>query len=603
MAGSGFTDEDRLSLIAQLRRFEGPPPDFWPLFLKAACELIGASRATLVFRISQPTEDGQGVMDRWRALASHPKGGAQIPDVGLLDRALAEGLAREDIRLAFSVGGEDTGSGVVVLEGTEDMIALPAGALADLLSVLPQNWQAEREVQVLKKRLKGLAGALDLALIVGGQQKFTAAAFAACNELAARFGCDRVSLGWQDDSVLRLRAMSQADKFDSRSSLVRQAETAMEETYDQDEILVFPVQDNPDAIVREHEEYARQATVRHLCSVPIRARKKPQGVWLLERSSSPFNEEELSLLRVMADQAGPRLADMRQRDRAWPVRVWHGLKEKASGILGPKHTGPKLLGAAAALLILFLLVGRLPYSVEAPATVRSGHVVFVTAPFDGFIDEVFYEVGDTVAEDTTLVTFDTRELLVQQAAELANLNRYNKEVESARAKNALSDMRVAEAQAEQAKAVLDRTQFHLDQAVIKAPIDGVIVEGDLRKRLGAPFSQGDVLFQQARLDELYVQIEVPENEIHEVLDRTEARMLFAAQPDVTYPLAIQRVQPAGNSTPSGVVFQMRAISNEDVPDWWRPGMSGTVRIKAGWRNAGWILTHRTTDWLRKQLWW
>jgi len=245
----------------------------------------------------------------------------------------------------------------------------------------------------------------------------------------------------------------------------------------------------------------------------------------------------------------------------------------------------------------------LPYSVKAPATVRSEQVVFVTAPFDGFIEDVSFEVGDNVLAGAPLVTFDTRELLVQEAAELAELNRYRKEIERARAQNALADMRVAEAQAAQARAVLERTRYHLEQATLTAPIEGVIVEGDLRKRLGAPVQQGEVLLQTAGLKTLYIQIEIPERDVHEVLERTDARMLFAAQPDRSFALEIERLLPGGLPGASGVVFVARARPVETPPEWWRPGMSGTARIDAGWRNAGWILTHRTTDWLRRQLWW
>jgi multidrug efflux pump subunit AcrA (membrane-fusion protein) len=206
--------------------------------------------------------------------------------------------------------------------------------------------------------------------------------------------------------------------------------------------------------------------------------------------------------------------------------------------------------------------------------VRSGQVVFVTAPFDGFLERVEFEVGDTVAAGAPLVTFDTRELLVRQAAELAEMNRFTKEVERARAQNALADMRVAEAQLEQARAVLERTRFHLEQAVIAAPIDGVIVEGDLRKRLGSPVRQGEVLLQTARLDDLYLQIEIPEREVHEVLGRTEGRMLFAAQADRSFPVTIERILPGGLPGQAGVVFLARAHSDEPPPAWWRPGMSG-----------------------------
>ena len=53
------------------------------------------------------------------------------------------------------------------------------------------------------------------------------------------------------------------------------------------------------------------------------------------------------------------------------------------------------------------------------------------------------------------------------------------------------------------------TRCHrLDQANIVSPFDGVVVEGDLRERLGAHVKQGDALSKIARIDTLYVEAEV-----------------------------------------------------------------------------------------------
>ncbi|MEM9159492.1 MAG: efflux RND transporter periplasmic adaptor subunit [Verrucomicrobiota bacterium] len=600
MADSGYANQEGFTSVSQLKKFSGPPTEFWPLFLKCACENTGASRAALAAKAALRPSDAPV----WRQLSAYPKGGASLPESKLLSLAAAEGIARSGKDFAFAVGSEEIGEGVVWLEFSESNWPEDAvSATASLLGLLPEAWRLNRNARALDERLKRLTEALDLNLVVGAQKRFAEAVFAVCNELAGLFDCERVILGWQDDEALRLKGMSQADKFDARSHIIRQVEAAMEETFDQNQTLVYPAIEGESVIVREHEAYAKEASVSHMCSLPLRSGTEVCGVLLLERGQKGFSEEELRQLRVMADQIGQRLKDLRSQDMAFPLRLWLGLKEKCKGFLGPRHTGAKLAGVGAALVVLFLILGRLPYSVEAPATLRSDQVVYATAPFDGFIDEVFFKVGDSIQEGDRLATFDTREILAQQAAEIANRDRFAKEMERARANNALADMRVAEAQLEQANAVLEKTLYRLEQSVITASVDGVIVEGDLRKRLGAPVRQGEALFQQARLDSIYVQVEVAEKDVHEILDAEEARMLFAAQPDTAFPLLIEKLQPVGMQTPSGIVFRLRANSQEAAPDWWRPGMSGTVRIDVGWRNVGWILTHRTTDWLRRQLWW
>src|SRR4029077_17886240 len=130
--------------------------------------------------------------------------------------------------------------------------------------------------------------------------------------------------------------------------------------------------------------------------------------------------------------------------------------------------------------------------------------------------------------------------------------------EKARAANDLAEMRIAEAQAAQARASLDQTRYHLDKAEIKAPFAAAVVEGDLRKRIGSPFRQGDVLFQLARLDTLYAELEVPEPDAHEILAARAAVVCCASAPEREFKGAIERVHPAAQARPSGSVFLVRA---------------------------------------------
>ena len=60
----------------------------------------------------------------------------------------------------------------------------------------------------------------------------------------------------------------------------------------------------------------------------------------------------------------------------------------------------------------------------------------------------------------------------------------------------------------------EMTRYRLSQARIEAPFEGVVVEGDLRERVGSPVKQGEVLLKVARLDPMYVEGKVHERNIH-----------------------------------------------------------------------------------------
>jgi multidrug resistance efflux pump len=164
-------------------------------------------------------------------------------------------------------------------------------------------------------------------------------------------------------------------------------------------------------------------------------------------------------------------------------------------------------------------------------------------------------------------------------------------------------MRIAQALSDQAKAHLDMTRLRLQQSSIRAPFDGVIVEGDLRERIGAPIKQGDALFKTTRLEGMYVEGEINQRDVQNVKVKAPGQIAFVTQPKLKYPTVIERVYPAAVTKEAENVFVVRATTEGSPADWWRPGMSGLIKVEAGKRTIFWILTHRTVDFLRLSLWW
>ncbi len=195
------------------------------------------------------------------------------------------------------------------------------------------------------------------------------------------------------------------------------------------------------------------------------------------------------------------------------------------------------------------------------------------------------------------------ELLLDESAALADLTRYQRESEKARAARSLAEMRIADALAQQAQARLDLVRYRLENAVIKSAFDGVVVEGDLRERIASPVKQGDALYKVARLDSLYAEADVPERDVKEILGKAKGEIAFVTQPKSKYPVTIETVQPAAMTKKDGNVFLVRLRLDDGAQPWWRPGMTGLCKLSVEKRSLFWILTHRTVDFLRMKLWW
>ena len=603
--------------LERMRRYPGPPNEFWPAFLEGAARLVGAVFGLLMVQ----QEDSWKAMGIWPSRA--PMAG-RTPDLRHKMEEIAEASAHqgsfwEEIgRLKGSKLKEALVAVRLKLEQEERasvaLFLLHVGGDAEpeleeavvrlsLVADIPAAYQMGRMAQQAKSDVVQFAEALDLMVLLNAEKRYLAAAMTFCNELASRYRCDRVSLGWLKGAYVRLQAMSHMERFEKKMDAVQRLEATMEEAFDQDEEVLWPRPEGSHVVVRDHEAFSREQGSKFVVSLPVRLEDKPVGVVTCERSSEPFSEEEVRGFRVLCDQAARRLGDLKRHDRWIGARVVVSSREFLSKLIGVEHTFAKLMALLVCAALAFLIFGKLPYRVEAPFILQTDDLAYLPAPFDGYIAKVHVKVGDRVGEGGPLLSLDTRELLLEESTAIANQNRYSREAEKARAQNALADMRIALALEAQAGARLDLVRYHLNHAVLKAPFPGIVVEGDLEELLGAPVKKGDVLFKVAKIENMYVELKVDERDVHEVTGSATGEIAFVSRPDQKFPVKVERIDPVAVVEEEGNVFLVRAVFSEEAASWWRPGMSGVAKVNVGKRNVLWILTHRTIDFLRMFLWW
>lgn len=463
------------------------------------------------------------------------------------------------------------------------------------------------QVQHVLKQARTDAGqfsnVLDLMALVNAQDKFQGACMMLVNELASRLRADRVSLGWERKGYIRVQAISHMEKYEKNMDGVQAVETAMEEAWEQDSEIVWPADEDAVVISRDHQKLVDEQTSGSAVSVPLRVDGQAVAVITLERKATPFDANELRWLRLCADQLAPRLAVLEGRDVWFGARAWRWCRKHAGKLVGYEHTGAKVIGVLGAFLLAFLLFGSWPNRIRGSFELQSARSQVLPAPFDGFLDAVAVEKGDLVAEGAVLAALDARDLLIDKAAALGDMNRYMREAEKSRAEGALGEMRMSEAMADQARARLERLEDRLRRSEVLAPFDGAVVDGDLRERIGAPVRQGEVLFRLARLDALKVQAHIEERDIDFIKPGAEVKLIFASRPDSPTPGRVVRIDPMSVTRDGTNVFVVHCEIDDAVEDWWRPGMSGTVRVDAGRARPIWLLTRRTVDYFRLRWGW
>jgi len=603
--------------LERLRRFSGPPNEFWPAFLEGLARLAGAR---LGFLLVKDEEDRS-----WRYLGLWPAGSRRTAKTSGLESKVEEiaeasvlnGYGWEEIKRVQDTGRKGTIVGVRLELEEEERISVAVflsendarpnaeeiATRLKLVADIPAVYQLGRVVRQAKMDVVQFSEILDVMVLLNEEKRYMAAAMTFCNEVASRYGCERVSLGWLEGDYVRLQAISHMERFEKKMDAVQSLEAAMEEAFDQDEEILWPRTEMGGAVIRNHESFAKEQGTTYLLSLPIRLDDLPVGVLICERSNEPFSEEVIRGLRLLCDQAARRLGDLKEYDRWFGARMMTTVREELGRLWGVEHTFVKLISVLICAAIAVLLFGKMTYRVEAPFILKTDDLAYLPAPFDGYIDEVEVKVGDIVQEGSILLKLDTRELLLEESTAIANQNRYVREAEKARTEKALAEMKIAQALSQQAEARLDLVRYHLGHAEVKAPFAGIVVEGDLEELLGAPVKKGDVLFKVARLEKMYAELKIDERDVHELAGDATGEISFVSRPNLEFPIVVERIDPVAVTEEEGNVFLVRALFPEEVAGWWRPGMSGVAKINVGKRNILWILTHRTIDFLRIFLWW
>lgn len=448
-----------------------------------------------------------------------------------------------------------------------------------------------------------LTHVLDVSQKVIEKDKFKPAVLVLAGEIADKLHAERVCVGWLKHDYIVLKGISHSDHFEKKMQIVRDLECAMEEAYEQDASITYPPPENSTLSCRSHENYSKSYHADFMISVPIRNGDEIIGVITCERKFA-FTDFDATMIHLIGTLCSARLQELYRKSSWFGARMARKMRKGLAKLLGFEHTWAKFFGILGIAFILFATLYPLEYRVSAPAILKTDKIIYYTAPFDGYIESVNVKPGDVVYKGQELLRLDQKVLKLEEADLLAVEQDNRREILKAQANHQLAEMRIQQAKLAQTLAKLKMVRYKLSKSVIYATADSaIIIEGDLQKRIGAPVNQGMELFQMALIENIYVEINVSEEEIKNVLLDGEGLLAIKSRPDYVYRFRTERISPTATVKDQENTFPVRGEFVRQTPAWFRPGMTGVAKIFAGKKTLWWILSHQAIDYLRIKLWW
>lgn len=423
------------------------------------------------------------------------------------------------------------------------------------------------------------------------------AAITAATALARRLECERVSIGMLVNGQVQVLGLSNSTGFDARSNLILQIEGAMRETLGADSNLSATSEDAAALPGQEVLGQLARSSGHRVYSYQLLSKDAPVGVVVLERNT-PLPAALGDYAAGLVAWLGALLALKQQQVSAASL--------PASRLGSALRTGDrrKQIGILAVILALLLFAaGSTTDRVVADAVLEGAVQRAIVAPFEGYIATSLHRAGEEVGEGDVLASLKDEDLRLEHRKWLSQREELQREYRKALAVLNHSQARIFKSQVEQAEAELELLDYQLERVELRAPFDGVIIEGDLSQQLGVPVDRGQVLFQLAPLDQYRVVLAVDERDIPRISSGQTGRLTLSALPSMPLHFRVSGVSSVA-APQSGVNrFRVEAdLLDSDSLQSLRPGMQGLGKVEIGdtRRISGW--SRRLLGWLQLQLW-
>ena len=242
--------------------------------------------------------------------------------------------------------------------------------------------------------------------------------------------------------------------------------------------------------------------------------------------------------------------------------------------------------------------------------------VTVGSELSGLILHVFVDTNDRVSRNQPLAELDTTKLVQQTEnsraserlaeAAVAQAKATVRETEAMRerqrnlqqisggklpsqsdfdsavaaADRAEADLKSAQAQVDQAKAQVRGNEYDLDHAVIRSPIDGIVLTRTVEpgQTVAASFTAPELFVIAEKLEKMTLKVGIAEADIGRVKAGDRATFTVDAWPGRLYDATVSKVAFGSAVTDNVVTYQTELeVANDDLS--LRPGMTATADIR------------------------
>jgi multidrug resistance efflux pump len=447
-------------------------------------------------------------------------------------------------------------------------------------------------------------------------QRFQVAATLLCTELAVSLGAKRVAIGWcsktlNPSGLASIRcepvALSHSTQTKLDPALKKLLAHAMTEAIDQSASTHLPKDASGQLITVALHELWMLGRGAAFC-IPLASARTCVGALTIEFSAQDLAKwSDLESLQALQESlasyaqcCAPILEWQSQNDQSlwkfWRHRrqrnraIDDAQRERSTNVHSSLSRRQSRYAWTTLLALASAFIGLVPvqHTISAPVRIEAQQQIQVAVPIRATIKSVAVRPGDAVVKGQILAELAERDLELERDKTRSELAQHQSAYSAAIAKADRPAMMIAQSRIAESQAQLSLTDAQIDRVQLRAPIDGIVLAGDLSQLLGTPVERGQTLFTIGPALKHRAIIEVEERDIAALtrLTKQPALIQLSALPTARLAFTVQRQSPTTQQLESRNVLELEAIANfetnspsKNTQELIKPGMRGVALLR------------------------
>jgi len=348
--------------------------------------------------------------------------------------------------------------------------------------------------------------------------------------------------------------------------------------------------------------YAKQEDLGSGYGLPLSDEEGTVGfLWWTSSKPGHFDRLRQEWCRLVANQSTTALRNV-LLFRQVPLKSILMTLGEAKGRWRRRRRGRlRYILAAAAVVIACLIFIRAPLIVRGTCVVQPTWPIGVHAKASGWVEEVFTQEGDLVAEDQELARLSNPELIAQ----LEDLSGQLAVTERQRARLAHAGIAMGTRESalrwDQLRTRAEYLSRQKDDLLLRAPRGGRILTPNLPNLIGGWISAGDRFCELAVEDSFEVVTYVSVADAAYLHRGAIVSCLFDVGGVIEVHARVNQILAVSQDSLGKRMAVVRATLDETAPPL-RIGLQGAAKIESAPRALGYVMFHRPWYWLKKLYW-